>query len=76
MLNWDNEAQPIKQSSATLVSMLAGLIVGGLPIALSVIVPSAFVVLVLIGYWLVLAVVGVIFYQKLSKLSLNDIDKK
>lgn len=76
MLNWDNEAQPIKQSSATLVSMLAGLIVGGLPIVLSIIIPDAFFIFALVGYWLVLAVVGVIFYQKSSNISLNDIDKK
>lgn len=76
LLNWDNEAQAVKQSSSVLVAMLVGLATGGLPLILSLVIPGDLFILGIVGYLLVLAVVGGLFYQKLSKLSLNDIDEK
>lgn len=76
LLNWDNEAQAVKQSTSVLLSMLAGLIAGGFPIVLSFLVPSEFFVWVWVGYIVLLAGMGVVFYRKITSISLNHIDKK
>ena len=76
LLNWDNEAQAIKQATSVLLSMLAGLITGGIPIVLSILLPSEIFVWAWIGYIVALVGIGVVFYRKITSISLNDIDKK
>lgn len=76
MLNWDNEAQAVKQSASVLISMLAGLVTAGIPIVLKFAVPESIFVWALLAYLIVLIGVGVALYQQLAKISLNAIDKK
>ena len=76
MLHWDNEAQAVKQSTSVLLTMVVGLVSAGLPIALKFALPSSLFALALVAYLLVLVGAGIVLYQKLTKISLNDIDKK
>ncbi len=76
MLNWDNEAQAVKQSSSVLLSMVAGLGTAGLPIVLKFAIPEVVFVWALLAYLLVLTGAGIVIYKKLAKISLNSIDKK
>jgi ABC-2 type transport system permease protein len=73
---WDNESVPVKQSSATLISMVISLISGIVPVLLIAFLPARFCELTTFGLLLVVFALAWLFYKKLVAYRLNDIDEK
>lgn len=73
---WDNESVPVKQSSATLISMVISLISGIVPVLLLVFLPVRFGDLTTGVALLVVFALAWFLYKKLVGIRLNDIDEK
>lgn len=76
MLHWENEAQAVKQSTATLFTMLLGLVTAILPVICVVALPGKIADLALAFVLLFMLIVAYLLYKKISGISLNSIDEK
>ncbi len=67
VLNWENEVQVVKQSTATLITMLVGMAVSILPLVAVIVVPQEMVLPIRVFTVLVLMVVAGVLYCRNNK---------